>query len=308
MSLHLIDIDSLDDEGIRALLDRAQALAAGAVPHRCTGTVANLFLEPSTRTRVSFELAARRLGLEVINLDADRSSTVKGESLRDTVQTLAALAVSAVVVRHHEDRAVAHLARDLPEQAPVLINAGAGRAAHPTQALLDAAVLESRGIVWPDARIALLGDLRHSRVARSDCRLFRRLGATDLRIAGPPELMPGEDELPGVRRCDSVDEAISDANVVICLRIQRERIGAAGYPDGSEFHAHWGLSLDRAARLAAGTWILHPGPVNRGVEIAPELVESPQSLILEQVRFGRHLRTAVFEQLLCDQEPERHHD
>lgn len=298
MNRHLLDIDSLDQAQIRALINRARALAAGAAPAPRQGIVANLFLEPSTRTRVSFELAARRLGLEVVNIEHASSSSSKGEALTDTARTLAAMGVGVIVLRHPNEGAAADLAEHLGPRGPAIVNAGDGKNAHPSQALLDAAVLEAHGIDWPSARIAILGDVRHSRVARSDLALFHRLGARDLRIAGPPELMPEPGILPEARRCASIDEALVDLDAVICLRIQRERITDIAQPDGAEFHRRWGLSEERAARLAAQTRILHPGPANRGVEIASSVLDSPRSLVLEQVRFGLHLRTAVFEQML----------
>lgn len=302
MSRHLLDIEGLDDPSIRGLLDRAGALAGGAEPRRFRGTIANLFLEPSTRTRVSFELAARRLGLEVVNIEHASSSSSKGESLVDTARTLAAMGVGVIVLRHPDDGAAEQLARDLDAAgdacAPAIVNAGDGKNAHPSQALLDAAVLEAHGIDWASARIAILGDIRHSRVARSDLALFHRLGARDLRIVGPPEFMPGPDELPMARRHEALDPALEALDVLICLRIQRERISAGDHPDGESFHRQWGLSEARAAKLDPNTRIMHPGPANRGVEIASGVLDSPQSLVLEQVRFGLHLRTAVFEWLL----------
>lgn len=298
MSRHLLDIESLDPARIRQLIDRARELAAGAAPTRRHGTVANLFLEPSTRTRVSFELAARRLGLDVVNIEHASSSSSKGESLADTARTLAAMGVAVIVLRHPQDGAAADLALELGPTGPAIVNAGDGKNAHPSQALLDAAVLEAHGIDWPTARIAILGDIRHSRVARSDLELFYRLGASDLRIAGPPEFLPEADVLTMARRCDSLDQALADLDALICLRIQRERIAGIAQPDGEEFHRRWGLSEERASRLAPQTRILHPGPVNREVEIASGVLDSPRALVLEQVRFGLHLRTAVFEQLL----------
>lgn len=302
MNRHLLDIEGLDDERIRWLLDRAGALAGGAEPQRRHGTVANLFLEPSTRTRVSFELAARRLGLEVVNIEHASSSSSKGESLVDTARTLAAMGVGVIVLRHPDDGAAENLARDLDAAgtafAPAIVNAGDGKNAHPSQALLDAAVLEAQGIDWATARIAILGDIRHSRVARSDLALFHRLGARDLRIVGPPEFMPGPEELPMARRHAALDPALDALDVLICLRIQRERIAAGQYPDGDSFHRQWGVSEARAAKLDPRTRIMHPGPANRGVEIDSGVLDSSRSLVLEQVRFGLHLRTAVFEWLL----------
>lgn len=305
MTPHLLDIDGLDDSQLRALLDRSQALANGAEPQQRRGTVANLFLEASTRTRVSFELAARRSGLNVVNIEHASSSSSKGESLVDTARTLAAMGVGAIVLRHPDDGAAATLAGELETfdahgtafRVPSIINAGDGKNAHPSQALLDAAVLEASGIDWPTARIAILGDIRHSRVARSDLALFHRLGARELRIIGPPEFMPDPAELPMATRHASLDHALENLDALICLRIQRERISPGSQLDGDQFHKHWGLTVARAAQLGPKTRIMHPGPANRGVEIASAVLDSPRALVLEQVRFGLHLRTAVFEWL-----------
>ena len=301
MTRHLLDIGHLNDDDIRSLLDRTGALARGAAPHRRYGAVANLFFEPSTRTRVSFELAARRLGLDPVNVDHSASSYSKGESLIDTARTLAAMGVRCVVLRHSLDRAAAELASQLDaiaESNLAVINAGDGQNAHPSQALLDAAVLEGQGLNWSSARIALLGDIRHSRVARSDLALFHRLGARDLRIVGPPELMPDDGDVPLARRYDQVDAALDGIDVVVCLRIQRERIAASGYPDGEAFHQDWGLTTRRTRALGEHVRIMHPGPMNRGVEIGAEVAESSRALVLEQVRHGLHLRTALFDWLI----------
>ena len=297
MIRHLLDIEGLDQANIERLLSRTGELAAGAPCRPQTGTIANLFFEPSTRTRISFEMAARRLGLDVINIEYHASSASKGESLMDTAGTLAAMGVAALVLRHPDDGAAAGLAADLADRLAV-VNAGDGRHAHPSQALLDAATLASAGFRGPGLRLALIGDIRHSRVARSDIALFARLGATEIRIAGPQAFLPDAGELPEARRMNGIDAALAGIDAVICLRIQRERIAATGYPDGATFHKQWGLTAKRLNAMPGHARILHPGPVNRNVEIAGELVDSPRALILEQVRMGVHLRTALFEWLL----------
>ncbi|MDT8451058.1 MAG: aspartate carbamoyltransferase catalytic subunit, partial [Wenzhouxiangellaceae bacterium] len=209
----------------------------------------------------------------------------------------------AIVLRHPDDRAAHELAAR-PFAAcgagpgTSIVNAGSGCLAHPSQALLDAATLAAAGCRWEGLRVVLIGDIRHSRVARSDIALFERLGVAEIRIAGPAELMPGAGELPAALRFDDLDAALAGADVVVCLRIQRERIAVTAYPDGESYHRRWGLTGERFDRLGESVRVLHPGPVNRGVEIAPEIVDSPRSLILEQVRTGVHLRTAVFEWLI----------
>lgn len=300
MNRHLLDIESLDQDDIEALLARAGELAAGAPVQPRQGTIANLFFEPSTRTRVSFQIAARRLGLDVVNIEQQDSSAIKGESLADTARTLAAMGVAAIVMRHPDDFAAAELAAVLaPGGTDIdIVNAGDGQRAHPSQALLDAVTLKRAGFELSGLRLALIGDIRHSRVARSDIALFARLGAAEIRIAGPAEFMPDAGELPQAVRLADIDAAIDGVDAVICLRIQRERIAASGYPDGTAFHRRWGLTAGRLDAMPAHARILHPGPVNRDVEIADALADSPRALILEQVRNGVHLRTALFEWLI----------
>lgn len=299
MTRHLLDIQSLPAGVPEALIDRAVALAAGAPPEPRTGQLAQLFWEPSTRTRVSFELAAHRLGLQPVNIEPSRSSSTKGETLEDTVRTLAAMDVVALVIRHAEAGTPARVAAWLAAAGVSIVNAGDGANAHPSQALLDAATLAAQGIDWPQARIVVFGDLRHSRVARSSFELYRRLGVRDLRIAGPAPLLPDPDDgaFESVDRYDRLDEALDGATVVGCLRIQRERIQALDLPDDATYHREWGLTAERARHLAPETRILHPGPINRGVEIAPEVADGPASCILRQVRMGVYLRMAVFEWL-----------
>jgi len=295
---HLLDIEHLARADIASLLARAGELAAGASCASRAGTVANLFLEPSTRTRVSFQMAARRLGLDVVNIEQQHSSASKGESLADTARTLAAMGVRAIVLRHPEDFAASELAAALAGAEIGIVNAGDGQHAHPSQALLDAATLAHAGFEWSGLKLAIVGDIRHSRVARSDIALLSRLGAAEIRIAGPAEFMPDPDELPEAMRMPDIDTALDGIDALICLRIQRERMAASGYLDGAAFHQRWGLTADRLAAMPDRARFLHPGPVNRGVEIADGLVDSPRALILEQVRIGVHLRTALFEWLI----------
>ncbi len=294
---HLIDIESLPTPVLRALIARARALAEGDRPRPIDRPVANLFLEPSTRTRVSFELAARRLGMDVINLEPAHSSTCKGESLYDTAATLAAMGVAALVLRLTDSTELDRLHRAMPTGI-CLLNAGDGTRAHPSQALLDAATLEQAGIDWRGAAVALIGDIRHSRVANSDIALFRRLGVGEIRIAGPEPYLPAPDPSPWIRRCPDLGSAIDQATVIVCLRVQRERIEADRLPDPEQFHRKWGLTVDALERYAPNAWVLHPGPVNRGVEMSADLVEHPRSLISAQVRMGVFMRMAIFEHWL----------
>ncbi len=297
MTRHLFDIESLAPGVAERLIDRAVALSEGAAPAPCRGEIIQLFWEPSTRTRVSFEFAAHRLGLHSLTIDPDRSSSTKGESLEDTCRTLAAMQPAALVVRHAEPGTPQRVADTLAGTGVAVVNAGDGSRAHPTQALLDAATLAAEGIDWARARIVLLGDLRHSRVARSAFALYRRLGVDELRMSGPSSLLPDADDpaFSGVTRVADIDAALDDADVVVCLRIQRERILSLALPDAHGYHAAWGLTEERAGRLIPGARVLHPGPVNRGVEIAPRVADGERSRILRQVRMGVWLRMAVFE-------------
>lgn len=298
MTRHLLDIARLSEVEILAMLTRTGELAAGAACGRRIGAVANLFLEPSTRTRVSFQIAARRLGLDVINIEQQHSAARKGESLVDTARTLAAMGVRAIVVRHPDDFAATRLAAALAADKVGIVNAGDGQHAHPSQALLDAATLAHAGLKWSGLKLAIIGDIRHSRVARSDIELLSRLGAAEIRIAGPKAFMPDAGELPQAARMSDIESALDGVDAVICLRIQRERMAASGHPDGEAFHARWGLTAERLAGMPMHARFLHPGPVNRDIEIADALLDSPRSLILDQIRIGVQLRTALFEWLI----------
>lgn len=292
---HLLDIERLGQSDLDHLLERTLALAAGAEPAVLAQTVVNLFFEPSTRTRVSFELAARRLGMTVVNIELDRSSSSKGESLEDTAATLSAMGVGAIIVRHPETGRCHQLAAALPRGLH-LLNAGDGSGHHPSQALLDLACLRQDGMDVRDRVIAIIGDVRHSRVARSGLSLFGRCGAAALRIAGPDSLMP-EMVPAGVVRCASLDEAVDDADVIMMLRVQHERMDQGTWPDPASYHACWGLQTAHLALARPGCRVLHPGPINRGMEISSAVADGAQSLILNQVRMGVFARMAIFEWL-----------
>jgi aspartate carbamoyltransferase catalytic subunit len=291
---HLLDIESLNQQQLDSLLELS--LQVADEPQRFAGrldgkVLVNLFLEPSTRTRISFECAAKRLGMHVINFHPDSSSSVKGEALIDTFHTLQAMQPDVIAVRHSEDGAVARLAAEA-EAGIHVINAGDGCSEHPTQALLDAVtLLRARGTL-EGLKVAIVGDIKHSRVARSDIALLSRLGVAAIRLAGPPELLPSS-EMDVVKLCKSLDEAVVDADVIIMLRIQRERFGQLATPDESAYFKSWGLTPERMATAARECVVLHPGPVNRGVEIASEVADGQQSLIRTQVRNGVYTRMAV---------------
>jgi aspartate carbamoyltransferase catalytic subunit len=264
--------------------------------------VINLFFEPSTRTRTSFDLAAKRLGAQVINFDIASSSTVKGESLLDTVHTLEAMHCDAFVVRHKESGTPAFVATHLRSRAAVL-NAGDGNHAHPTQGLLDVLALRRHRPDFSALRVVICGDIRHSRVARSDIHALRALGVAELRLCAPPQLLPAEGEFPGCGIFHNFDEAIAGADVAIMLRLQKERMESAAIPSESEYFSRYGLSAQRLRRAQPDCLVMHPGPINRGVEIASEVADSRQSLILEQVANGVFVRMAVLAELLTADNP-----
>jgi aspartate carbamoyltransferase catalytic subunit len=290
----LLSIDSLTDQQIAAILDRAEHLfsanRAGRSSEQLRGKIVfNLFYENSTRTAMSFATAAHRLGASAIALSVEHSSVKKGETLEDTARTLNAMRPDALVIRHRENGAPAVVASIV--EAPVL-NAGDGTNEHPTQALLDAAAIRHRLGRVEGLKIAICGDIRHSRVARSNARLLPRLGA-EVRLAGPPELMP--DGLPQL----SIDEAIAGADVVMMLRVQRERLEAELGDGPGEYLARYGLTAERLASAAPGAVVMHPGPMNRGVEIEDAVADDPQrSLITLQVEMGVPVRMACLEMVM----------
>jgi aspartate carbamoyltransferase catalytic subunit len=289
----LLSIDSLTDEQIGAILDRSELLfaanRAGQSSEELRGKIVfSLFYENSTRTAMSFATAAHRLGGSVVALSIEHSSVKKGETLEDTARTLNAMRPDCLVIRHRENGAAAAVAAIM--EAPV-INAGDGTNEHPTQALLDAATIRHRLGRVDGLKIAICGDIRHSRVARSNARLLPRLGA-EVRLAGPPELMP--DGFPPL----SIDEAIEGSDVVMMLRVQRERLEAELGDAPGEYLDRYGLTAERLARAAPDALVMHPGPMNRGVEIDDAVADGPQSLVLQQVGNGVAVRMAVLEALL----------
>ncbi len=292
--MDILSIDSLTDGQIATILDRADHWfaqnRAGRPSQALTGKIVfNLFYENSTRTAMSFATAAARLGATPISLSTEHSSVKKGETLEDTARTLNAMRPDALVIRHRDNGAAAVTAEIV--DAPV-INAGDGTNEHPTQALLDAATIRHRFGRISGLKIAICGDIRHSRVARSNAKLLPRLGA-EVRLAGPPELT-ATDELPV-----SVDEAIAGADVVMMLRIQRERLERDVDYGPGEYLAAYGLNADRLAKAAADAVVMHPGPMNRGVEIADAIADDPErSLIALQVEMGVAVRMACLEMLV----------
>jgi aspartate carbamoyltransferase catalytic subunit len=297
---HLLTLEGLSREEVETLLERAQhyVRAPGLPAPRSDAlagvTVANLFTEPSTRTRVSFELAAKRLGADVVNLEMQLSSRVKGESMLDTVFTLEALHVDVFVVRDAEAGVPALVAAHVAPHVAVL-SAGEAHLSHPTQGLLDAlTILQLKGRC--DAlSVAIVGDIRHSRVARSAWHVLRTLGVRELRLVAPPQLMPADGEFAGCSRHESLDEGIAGVDVVMMLRIQRERFADTEIPAGDEYFRRYGLTAERLRRARPDAIVMHPQPMNRGVEIDSAVADGPQSAIRRQVANGVAVRMAVLE-------------
>jgi aspartate carbamoyltransferase catalytic subunit len=292
----LLSIDSLSDGDIAAILNAGERFAAanrdGAAPERPLAgrIVFNLFFENSTRTLMSFSVAALRLGAEVVTLPVEQSSAKKGETLDDTARTLDAMRPDALVIRHFENNAPERMAALM--DCPV-INAGDGTNEHPTQALLDALTIRRRFGRIEGITVAICGDIKHSRVARSNAALLARLGA-EVRLAGPPALLPGELNGHG-----DVDAAIAGADVVMMLRVQRERLEDDLGDAPGEYLARYGLTAERLKRASPGAVVMHPGPMNRGVEIASEVADdSERSLIPLQVEMGVAIRMACLEYLV----------
>lgn len=292
---HLLTLDGMPRETMVGLLDGAQAMCDGRRGTDTPGILADLFFEPSTRTRCSFEIAAGRLGWQVVNFTEANSSLVKGETLADTVRTLAAMGVTACAVRHTDPAAVWTVARSAPEAMSV-INAGGGSDDHPTQGLLDALTVRQRKGALEGLTISICGDIRHSRVARSDIHAFGTLGAEGIRLVGPEELLPRETPAHCERYTD-FEAGIRGADVIVMLRIQTERMAAASVPDAAAYHEHWGLTPDRLASAKPDCLVLHPGPANPGVEITNSVLEGPHSAVLTQVRNGVHVRAHLLSEL-----------
>ena len=278
---------------MEALLSRAAQLEQGPDAARPLAgkVVANLFFEDSTRTRSSFEIAAKRLGAEVLNWTTRGSSVSKGETLLDTVRNIDAMGPHAIVMRHASSGSAAFAAQ---YTRATVVNAGDGTHEHPSQALLDAFTLRRALGNLEEKRILIVGDILHSRVARSNLRCLRLLGAR-VAFCGPPTLLPREMADAGAELSFDLDKALEGADAVMMLRVQLERQKDAAFPSAREYSRMWGLTQSRADRLPPSVVVLHPGPMNRGVEIATQVADGPRSLILEQVRHGVAVRMAILE-------------
>lgn len=292
---HFTEISECTPQQLEDLLDLALKISQDVCAFENTRAgrmLVNLFYEASTRTRVSFEAAAKRLGMHVINVSASGSSVEKGETLLDTFYTIQAMGPDCIVVRHPEEGNANRLA-SVAEPGVHVINAGDGTAAHPTQALLDAMTLKQNFLNFSEIRLVMAGDIRHSRVARSSIEMLTKLGIGEIRLAGPPDFMPGEVTSAGITVYDDLNEAVRGANAIMMLRIQKERISGLDIPEPGAYHREWGLDAVRLGLASDGCYVLHPGPMNRGVEIASAVADSRQSLIRSQVRNGLYARMAL---------------
>lgn len=296
--VHLLTTDGLPRETITQILDTAAGFLSvnerevKKLPLLRGRSIFNIFFENSTRTRTTFEIAAKRLSADVFNLDIARSSTAKGETLLDTVDNLCAMHADMFVVRHSESGAPWLIAQHVAPHVHV-VNAGDGRNAHPTQGLLDMYTIRHYKGDFSNLSVAIIGDVLHSRVARSDVHALRTLGVPDIRLVGPKTLVPGDMAAMGARVCYSLEEGLRGVDVIIALRLQNERMSGALLPSTGEYFKTYGLTPERVALAKPDAIVMHPGPINRGVEISSSVANGPQSVILSQVTFGIAVRMAV---------------
>jgi len=299
---HLITTEGLPKSIVNHILDTAESFVSignrevKKVPLMRGKSVFNLFFENSTRTRTTFEIAAKRLSADVINLNIAASSTSKGETLLDTIDNLAAMHADMFIVRHAQSGVpylIAKHLHDTNQHHVHVVNAGDGRHAHPTQGLLDMYTIRHYKKDFTQLRVAIVGDILHSRVARSDIHALTTLGVPEVRAIGPKTLLPGGLEQMGVRVFNDMNEGLKDVDVIITLRLQNERMSGALLPSAQEFFKNYGLTPERLALAKPDAIVMHPGPMNRGVEIDSAVADGPQAVILSQVTFGIAVRMAV---------------
>jgi len=300
---HLLTLKGLSAALLNEILDDAQQYLTcpGALPARSRAlagrTIGNLFFEPSTRTRASFDLAGRRLGADVLNLDVNTSSRKKGESILDTIYTLEAMQVDVMVVRDASAGIPAYITRHVKDHVCVL-NAGESDVSHPTQGLLDILTIRQRKPDFSRLTVAIVGDIQHSRVAMSATQALQTLGVGELRLVSPRALAPDPSRFPGATIVDNLAAGLKDADVVMALRIQRERIeNLDGVPGVDEYFAKFGISYDSMKHARPDAIVMHPGPMNRGIEIEGALADGPSSVITQQVTNGVAVRMAVLERV-----------
>jgi aspartate carbamoyltransferase catalytic subunit len=297
---HLLTLEGLPQEQLLHILDTTKQFVSVTDPSREVKkvpllrgkSVFNLFFENSTRTRTTFEIAAKRLSADVINLDISTSSASKGESLLDTIDNLVAMQADIFVVRHGVSRAPIEIANHVPAHVHV-VNAGDGSHQHPTQGLLDMYTMRHFKRNFKGLRVAIIGDIVHSRVAKSNIHALTTLGCEDIRAIGPESLLPSDLDMQGVKVFHSMEEGLRDVDVVMTLRIQKERMEVGQVPEGDAFFNQYGLTPARLALAKLDAIVMHPGPMNRGVEIDSAVADGPQSVILNQVTFGIAVRMAV---------------
>ena len=300
---HLLTLDGLDKTMLTDILDDAEGYLTepGVLPASSQSlagrSVANLFFEASTRTRASFDLAGKRLGADVLNLDVNTSSRKKGESILDTIYTLEAMHVDIMVVRDASAGVPAYIARHVLPHVSIL-NAGESDVSHPTQGLLDVLTMRQHKGAFENLVVAIVGDISHSRVAMSAAHALTTLGIGELRLISPPVLAPDQSRVPGARLLHDLAEGLADADVVMALRIQRERIGNLdGIPGIDEYFANFGISRESMKLAKPDAIVMHPGPMNRGIEIESALADGPQSVITQQVTNGVAVRMAVLDRV-----------
>lgn len=300
---HFLSLEGMPRELLARIMDTAESFASVTeqqvkkVPLLRGKTIVNLFFENSTRTRTTFELAAKRLSADVLNINIATSSTTKGESLLDTIRNIEAMHVDMFVVRHEQSGAAHFIARHVAPHVSV-INGGDGRHSHPTQAMLDMFTIRKLKGDFDSLKVAIVGDILHSRVARSEILALNILGAAEVRVVAPRTLLPTGAESLGVRVFHDLDEGLAEVDVVIMLRLQKERMSGAFLPSEHEYFARFGLTQERLGRAKPGALVLHPGPINRGVEIDSRVADGPQSVILQQVNNGIAVRMAIMSMVL----------
>lgn len=303
---HFISIEGLNRDLLHQILNYTDSfLGVGQrnvkkVPLLRGKTLMNIFFEPSTRTRTTFELAAKRLSADVLNINVADSSTKKGETLIDMLHNLEAMGTDMFVVRHNQNGAAQFMAQHVSPLVSI-INAGDGTNAHPTQAMLDMyTILKHKG-AFDQLRIAIVGDILHSRVAHSDIQALLLLGAKEIRLIAPPSLLPENSQFPGVQITHDLKKGLADIDVVMTLRLQKERMVAALLPSEEDYHQAYGLRTETLRYAKPDAIVMHPGPINREVEISSEVADGPQSLILKQVTYGIAVRMAIMAMIAATQ-------
>ena len=295
---HFLKIGGLNKKTLTRILDTAESFigvddqAVKKVPLLRGKTIVNLFFEPSTRTLTTFELAAKRLSADVLNINVATSSTTKGESLLDTLFNLAAMNTDMFIIRHPESGAADFIAKYVAPHVSI-INAGDGRHAHPTQAMLDVFTMRKHHKDFPDVNVAIVGDILHSRVARSQIEALTTLGIREVRVIAPRTLLPAHVEQLGVREFQNCNQGLRDVDIIIMLRLQKERMQGAFIPSEHEYFQLYGLTPERLALANPNAIVMHPGPINRGVEISSEVADGHQSVILQQVNYSIAVRMAI---------------